>query len=286
MTRDEARKLLGGYATDSLTEHERKLLFDAALDNQDLFDELASEQALKELIESPGARTRLQAAVEPEAKARVWWPWAVAFVAAATGVFLVVRVSRPKPQPVEVAQVQNEVNRSEIAASEPAPASQADALRSAPVEPQELLKAEAAATRGASAQTAPAPAATPPPAVRAAEPEMAPVPDQLNVQKQTLPMLMPQLADQAKVAVRSNFVAAGPPPLRYEFLSKGTLRITPGVALRTVEVRVGQNILYTGASGVDLTPIDVAIPAGITQIRIQYALGTEAPTILDVPVPR
>lgn len=286
MKRDEARKLLGGYATGSLTEYERKLLFDAALDDQDLFDELAAEQALKELIESPGARTRLQAALEPKAKARVWWPWAVAFVAAATVVFLVVRVPRSEPEPVDVAQVQNEVTRPDIAPPAPAEAKQAtDAVRSAPAEPQALRKTEAPPSGGALA-AAVAPAAPAPPAVRAAEAEMAPVPDQLNVQKQALPMLMPQLADQAKTAVRSNFLAAGPPPVRYEFLANGNLRITPGIALRTLEVRVGQNILYTGAPGADLTPIEIAIPAGITQVRIQYALGTEAPTVLDVPVQR
>ena len=36
MTSEQARKLLGGYATNSLTEAERKALFDAALDDQEL----------------------------------------------------------------------------------------------------------------------------------------------------------------------------------------------------------------------------------------------------------
>jgi len=34
MTPDEARKLLGGYATGSLTEAERTALFEAALEDQ------------------------------------------------------------------------------------------------------------------------------------------------------------------------------------------------------------------------------------------------------------
>ncbi len=65
MSQDEIRKLVGGYATGTLTEAERKALFDAALDDQDLFDELAREQSLKELLDSPGARTRLTAVLAP-----------------------------------------------------------------------------------------------------------------------------------------------------------------------------------------------------------------------------
>ncbi len=65
MSQDEIRKLVGGYATGTLTEAERQALFDAALDDQDLFDELAREQSLKELLDSPGARTRLTAVLAP-----------------------------------------------------------------------------------------------------------------------------------------------------------------------------------------------------------------------------
>ena len=59
MSQDETRKLLGGYATDSLTEAERRVLFEAALQDQELFDELAGEQVLKEVLDEPGARQRL-----------------------------------------------------------------------------------------------------------------------------------------------------------------------------------------------------------------------------------
>ena len=72
MTRDEARQLLGGYATGSLTEAEREALFEAALEDQELFEELAGEQALKEVLDEPGARQRLIAALEPPRRHRVW----------------------------------------------------------------------------------------------------------------------------------------------------------------------------------------------------------------------
>jgi hypothetical protein len=77
MTRDEIRGLIGGYATGTLTEAERKILFEAALQDQDLFDELAREQALKEALEEPGAKQRVIAALErPKNRWPHAWVWA------------------------------------------------------------------------------------------------------------------------------------------------------------------------------------------------------------------
>jgi len=56
MKRAEAMKLLGGYATGTLTEAERKLLFEAALGDQELFEALADEEALRELLSDPRVR--------------------------------------------------------------------------------------------------------------------------------------------------------------------------------------------------------------------------------------
>ena len=64
MNPGEVRKLLGGYAAGTLTEEERRALFEAALTDQELFNELAREQALKELLDEPGARRQLLAALE------------------------------------------------------------------------------------------------------------------------------------------------------------------------------------------------------------------------------
>jgi len=110
MSRDEIRKLLGGYATGTLTEAEQKLLFEAALDDQELFEELEREQALKEMLEQPGARSRLIAALEPtEAAEKSWWrkpwPWAAA-ATVAMGVVIAVALW-PKPHIVEVSQTTN-----------------------------------------------------------------------------------------------------------------------------------------------------------------------------------
>jgi hypothetical protein len=72
MRREDIRKLLGGYATGTLTAEERQALFEAALDDQELFDALAKEQPLRELLEDPAARAHLLAALDDGPL-----PWAV-----------------------------------------------------------------------------------------------------------------------------------------------------------------------------------------------------------------
>src|ERR1017187_9537418 len=51
MSREEIQKLLGGYATDTLSEAERRALFEAAIEDQELFDALAKEQALRDVLQ-------------------------------------------------------------------------------------------------------------------------------------------------------------------------------------------------------------------------------------------
>lgn len=59
MSEHDLEKLLGGFAADTLTAEERKLLYTAALHDQQLFNTLADEQALKELLADPAVRRRL-----------------------------------------------------------------------------------------------------------------------------------------------------------------------------------------------------------------------------------
>ena len=67
MNKKDIEKLLGGYATGTLTAQERTLLFEAALADQSLFNALANEQALKELLDNPHARRRLLTALRAQA---------------------------------------------------------------------------------------------------------------------------------------------------------------------------------------------------------------------------
>jgi hypothetical protein len=59
MMPQDVRHLLAGYATNSLSEEERKALFAAALEDQSLFDEMMLEQPLAELLADPNARDEL-----------------------------------------------------------------------------------------------------------------------------------------------------------------------------------------------------------------------------------
>lgn len=107
MTPEDARKLIGGYATGSLSETERQALFHAALEDQDLFDELAREQAMKDLLQQPGARQRLVAALAP--RRSPWWKrplvWSAAGIAAAGALAFAVWDARRAPEAVQIAQV-------------------------------------------------------------------------------------------------------------------------------------------------------------------------------------
>ncbi len=75
MPEKDLEKLLGGYATGTLTEEERKALFEAALHDQGLFNALADEQALKELLDDPVSRRRLLDMLEKASAhpAAGWW---------------------------------------------------------------------------------------------------------------------------------------------------------------------------------------------------------------------
>lgn len=63
MRRSQAEQLLGGHATGTLTEEERRSLFAAALEHQEVFDALMDEEALRELLADPAAKAQLLAAL-------------------------------------------------------------------------------------------------------------------------------------------------------------------------------------------------------------------------------
>lgn len=86
----EAEQLLGGHAAGILTEAERSRLYAAALRHQELFDALADEEALRELLADPAARAHLLSLLAP-AHPRPWWRRGTVLGLAAT-LFLVVTV--------------------------------------------------------------------------------------------------------------------------------------------------------------------------------------------------
>jgi hypothetical protein len=64
MSEHDLEKLLGGFAADTLTPEEKQALYTVALQDQQLFNALADEQALKELLSDPDVRRRLLASLK------------------------------------------------------------------------------------------------------------------------------------------------------------------------------------------------------------------------------
>jgi hypothetical protein len=115
MTQDEIRKLLGGYATNALTADERRILFEAALEDQELFNALQNEDALRELLDDTELRDQVRRALAapgvPKTKFS-WrrWAWGVA-LPAVVAVIVILVMYRPKapepiPQPIQTARVE------------------------------------------------------------------------------------------------------------------------------------------------------------------------------------
>jgi hypothetical protein len=76
MSPEDIRKLLGGYATGTLTTEEQQALFAAALEDQELFDALAREQSLRDLLRDPAARAELLSALDtPASRVGGFWQW-------------------------------------------------------------------------------------------------------------------------------------------------------------------------------------------------------------------
>jgi hypothetical protein len=142
MSPEDIKKLLGGYATDTLTTEERQALFAAALEDQELFDALAREQSLRDLLRDPAARAELaellSALDSPATRPVGVWQWlrrpmvaglatagvaAIAIVAVWQGTRLA--SVRHQAQPVMVAELKRpELSSGTPAAQPPAPASQ------------------------------------------------------------------------------------------------------------------------------------------------------------------
>jgi hypothetical protein len=118
--RDDIRDLLGRYATGPLTAAERERLFEAALNDQNLFEELAREQELKMVLDQPGARDRMIRALHPPAR-RVAWILSTA-VAAALSIVVVAFLMHPRPKPAQIAVAAIPAPPTEIAQTETAPA--------------------------------------------------------------------------------------------------------------------------------------------------------------------
>lgn len=269
MTRKQARRLIGGYATGSLNEVERKLLFEAALEDQELFDELAREQELKELIESPGVRERLLAAVQPRRKTPValWakpWPWIG--VAAAVGAAMVVwivlldRTSRP----VQVAVLEAPTGRA--AQAEEAPAAPPPA-----VTPPGAPQADQEPAAAAAAPAAPVPVVEDLAKTAAAEPVAPPETLAAAAPAGARAEFSPEAAKQTVVLARAAPLAA------FDYtLSNRVLAITPATA-GFLTVASADAVIFPRSPVAANARIELTVPADAAEILVTFSLEETPP---------
>ncbi len=204
MKREDVEKLLGGYASGTLTDAERQALCEAALSDQEIFDALVEEETLREILADPRARRRLMDATEP--RRRHWFErpvaWAMAgSLAAVTGAAVIVL----HLSTMRVAELPRQVAMQALRAPEIAPAAPGAPPAAEPERPavaprvkrraeaplpEKETKTEMADARGAAAPPPPAaavapssmPAPPPPPPPPAAETAPPPARDLLAEQ--------------------------------------------------------------------------------------------------------
>jgi hypothetical protein len=267
MTPDEARKLLGGYANGSLTEAERAALFEAALHDQDLFDELSGEQVLKEILDEPGARQRLIAALEPPRRHRLWlWATAAATLAIVIGVL----VSNRTPPPQQIAQVMKSPEPAPI----PAPPPTVPAPVSAPVP-----------ARAPAARIVSPPPPPPPPKPPTVEPEQ--LTDKLEVDATARggavggfggarPKASALRAENALVSAPGGFA------FNYAVRADGFLEIIPA-ARGFLSVTANDAVIFPSGAVSTGTPLRIPIPADAISLVIGFSV---TPGITGSPVRR
>jgi cytoskeletal protein RodZ len=168
---DDIRKLLAGYATGTLSEAERKSLFEAALSDEELFAAISDEEPLRELLSDAAARRELLSRIEPAPRAfrerfATWLRRPVIAGGLATAALAVVVVSivpllRMQPPPAEYAQVR--VPARAVAPAPPGPEPAAETMATAPAaKPRRAeRKSQPVAPGPEAAATAEAPAAVP-----------------------------------------------------------------------------------------------------------------------------
>ena len=126
MSREQVQKLLGGYATGTLTPEERQALVEAALEDQEVFDALAREQSLRDLLRDPATKAQLLAALDDapanwrQRSARWIWGHAVGLAAVACFVTVGGYVARQAHfTPPQVVYVATEPTTVEVNGAQP-----------------------------------------------------------------------------------------------------------------------------------------------------------------------
>ena len=217
---DDLRDLIGRYSTGSLSPAEEKRLFDAALDDQDLFNELLGEHDVKQLLAEPGARDRLIQALDPPKRTAPWFIAAAALTGLAAAVLIVTVVIKPTPKPVE----------SQIAVTKVAPPVTTTPVAAPPnTAPPPSDQASKPVASSPQASAAPAPIEVPAAAPVKAKAVQEPVPEAKQVAAETRrPETLREDTrdrkelDDARTRVAKDQLAAAPPSTKTASASGST----------------------------------------------------------------
>jgi len=279
MTPEEIQKLLGGYATGTLTPAEQQALFEAALHDQELFDALAKEQPLHDLLRDPAARAYVLSAIEE--RPRRWWQlgsrWALVGATLAAGLVgagVYWNRSKPVPAPVLVAELKPQELPRPVAPPVPAPPAAAPASTQVAVHKSAQsrpVKVSPAAPQTASRQSH-APAAR----VPAAAPTDAPSPGPVATA-----VASPAAAPAVEVAPTAAVVAAVKQPVDANdlALAKAETKVQNARAL----FYAAPGALQGGAAGSQFFPTQppvqqapkFAMQAGVASVVFAPNLGVK-----------
>jgi hypothetical protein len=253
MNPDDIRNLIAGYASGSLTEAERKLLFEAALEDQELFDQLAGEHALKQLLDEPGVKARLLASLQPPPKRKLLsWVWVTASATAALISIFTAVLSRHQPPLQQVAEIRAPAAAPASvpppfieSAQSPAPPKKGSRKALAKPQPEaEIVQAEPE-------PVSPKAAARPEPPVPATAP-------QATIQ----PRLSPAVVGFRALPKAATFAAIGRFAFSYAVTSDGKLRVTPQATGFLTVIATG------GASQEDLATNQPVRPGALPEFDI------------------
>lgn len=166
MSKDDVRKLLGGYATGTLTPEEHDALLSAALEDQELFNALADEEALRQYLADPAFRRDLLVAMDERKHRRFAWlvrPVPVALAGSLAAAALVVVSLRLHTEPARMAAVPTAAVQPSPRSDGPAQAGQAPVLKDTAAAPAEARRVRRAAREEQAQIALSRPAAAPPP---------------------------------------------------------------------------------------------------------------------------
>ncbi len=282
MTQEEIRKLLGGYATNALNADERRILFEAALEDQELFNALQNEDALKELLDDPMLRDQVRSVLvtpaQPSRRTRFSWrQWAfgVAMPAAAAVIVIVIMNRANAPKLISMREPVVTPAPATSPKAEPPQAAPNRVAPKLPTAPPPVAKKQSASVRAPQAQAIPAPVQ-----LESGRRLDAPVASAFRAAA-VRPVIPAEIRQQFSAGFASNAPLYQGPLVRYSVVRSGTdggdirVELTTGIAgylaLYQVDTVGNATRLYPASEPAELVAPDVTIQIPSSPIRIADA---------------